>query len=485
MPSGLSATMPALTRKAAPAAESALSKQAYWSLLVFVFFATSRLLDFTLAGLHLPLIVSVYAASCAFISAGPFSAFATNVGKFMGLYTIWFVVSIPFSQWRGGSFQVLTSDLLKSFLLFVTVICTINSARRVRGIMLVFSLGTIVAMALALYFNDRHTGGRLALPSGQLGNPNDLAQAMMLGMFFLPVWAFGRERPNKLVLGLSYLVMLLFAYVIFATASRGVLLSVMMVAGIIFWRAGFVRKILLGSLFLSLIVGLLSISDTARKRLTTLYSEDESTQVTNTLEERAESSTEARVLTLKQSIVLTLQNPLFGVGPGNFESAAAAQRDAEGQRALWVETHNSYTQISSEIGIPGLLFFCCAIGFSLTGLFRIHRYGSEPLLIAVSRLLLVAFLGFLLTAMFSSTAYHFMFWFLIALCASCIAIRPEKLVFSPAAPAAAPVPFPPLPSAPSPPAFIKAPAQATRVTLSGRIRPVRDRSVAPHKRPRG
>ena len=38
---------------------------------------------------------------------------------------------------------------------------------------------------------------------------------------------------------------------------------------------------------------------------------------------------------------------------------------AEGTRGQWLGTHNTYTQISSECGLPGLLFFVASLWFSL------------------------------------------------------------------------------------------------------------------------
>ena len=58
----------------------------------------------------------------------------------------------------------------------------------------------------------------------------------------------------------------------------------------------------------------------------------------------AENSTNARKEVLNESLGLTLKHPVVGVGPGQFRVAAAAQSKDEGVRALWLETHNTYTQ---------------------------------------------------------------------------------------------------------------------------------------------
>ena len=64
------------------------------------------------------------------------------------------------------------------------------------------------------------------------------------------------------------------------------------------------------------------------------------------------------MLLLRSSIVATLKHPLFGVGPGQFSSYMADFTTSHGSvKALWAQTHNSFTQMSSECGLlPGILY---------------------------------------------------------------------------------------------------------------------------------
>jgi O-antigen ligase len=43
------------------------------------------------------------------------------------------------------------------------------------------------------------------------------------------------------------------------------------------------------------------------------------------------------------------------------------------KKGSWLGTHNSYTQVSSEIGIPAFLFFVAAIWMALTGPYSIYQ----------------------------------------------------------------------------------------------------------------
>ena len=42
---------------------------------------------------------------------------------------------------------------------------------------------------------------------------------------------------------------------------------------------------------------------------------------------------------------------------GNVCCRRVRYREEEGNRALWQQTHNTYTQVSSETGIPGLMIY--------------------------------------------------------------------------------------------------------------------------------
>ena len=82
-------------------------------------------------------------------------------------------------------------------------------------------------------------------------------------------------------------------------------------------------------------------------------------------------SSESREYLLKQSIIFTFTHPVFGVGPGQFSSYEGGLRTEEGERGSWHETHNTFTQISSECGIPAML---CYIGAVFTTFAMLNRF---------------------------------------------------------------------------------------------------------------
>jgi O-antigen ligase len=80
-----------------------------------------------------------------------------------------------------------------------------------------------------------------------------------------------------------------------------------------------------------------------------------------------------RMALFRQSVTYALTHPLFGVGPGQFAVATFGDSEKTGVRANWLGTHNSYTQVASECGIPAFILYVSVIGISLVSTFRIFR----------------------------------------------------------------------------------------------------------------
>jgi O-antigen ligase len=107
----------------------------------------------------------------------------------------------------------------------------------------------------------------------------------------------------------------------------------------------------------------------------------ESQQITSTAEAdqvgKAESSAAARWGKFILSLQLTVQHPIFGIGPGTFPSYVDSAARSEGHYSDWNGTHNSYTQISSEAGIPGLMLFVALLVLPVKGLSKVLRRAGK------------------------------------------------------------------------------------------------------------
>ena len=105
-----------------------------------------------------------------------------------------------------------------------------------------------------------------------------------------------------------------------------------------------------------------------------------------------------------------MTHPLFGVGPGNFPTAQNDLALSRGEsKGLWAETHNTYTQISSEMGIPGLVIYLALLYWCFKPLNSIlhTRYPGKEWhdLQAMAKILRASLICVLAMAVFDSYAY--------------------------------------------------------------------------------
>jgi O-antigen ligase len=117
-------------------------------------------------------------------------------------------------------------------------------------------------------------------------------------------------------------------------------------------------------------------------------------------------SAEARYELLIQSLKVTATHPVFGVGPGNFPSYTG----------LWRVTHNTYTQFSSECGIPVLLLFLLLmrrVFLNLRYLRKVPRSPDTEELHLYTSALMASFGAYLLGAFFSSTGYELFPYYMV------------------------------------------------------------------------
>jgi O-antigen ligase len=126
----------------------------------------------------------------------------------------------------------------------------------------------------------------------------------------------------------------------------------------------------------------------------------------------ATMSAQARLTLLKDSVTLTVLNPLFGVGPGGFDIAQNMySQEHRGMKGLWHHTHNTYTEISSENGIPALAFYIAIIVLTWR-LTRVARPRGRKLtsreaeVVSAAFTLRLALITFCVSAFFASFAYH-------------------------------------------------------------------------------
>jgi O-antigen ligase len=131
--------------------------------------------------------------------------------------------------------------------------------------------------------------------------------------------------------------------------------------------------------------------------------------------EEARQSAEARKYLFFRSIDMTIQNPFLGVGPGQFMVAEAADAKSEGGKGAWHVSHNTYTQFSSEMGLPGLGFFLVTMYSAFFGLSPIRRSHEEARLRRAALMLQMSLVIVAVCAVFLSLGYAGLHYAIIGL----------------------------------------------------------------------
>jgi hypothetical protein len=386
-------------------------------LIAFLFMIFSRILDLYLYWLHLPGISYRLVGVFLVITGSFLVAFRDSIGKYMLAFTGCFLVSIPFGIWRGGSVQVFTDQWLMSLVIFAATASLIadfgHYIRTVKTIALAILVLTIISITFGTMEN-----GRLFLERGRFANPNEMAQALLLGMPFWWALYMSFRSPVAKLLAACFLALML--YVVGKTGSRGALVSVAVIVAFMFARASVVGKMkLMVSAAVLLILAVLILPGGLKARYQTFFNQDDSdteatswNQPTNdsTMLGSAVASTNSRKDILIRSLVITLHHPMLGVGPGNFPVEENDMAKAEGKRrGAWLGTHNTFTQVSSECGIPALFFYVGIVAVSLKKTYSLYcrtKEVAELKEIGAQALgLNYSLIAFVITGMFVHAAY--------------------------------------------------------------------------------
>jgi O-antigen ligase len=317
----------------------------------------------------------------------------------LGFY-VWMIVATPFSQWRGGSIGRIIDGRI-NLIIIVVVGGLIVNWKEVRLVFYTIAAASIVNLLTARFFMDTSSGRlSLALDGFTIGNSNDLAAQLLLVLPFLLFIALDRRR-NVALRCLPLAAIAYGLWVILGTASRGALIG-LIGASLVLFVYGSARQRAAGVLAVLLGVALyMTLPGVTRSRLGTLVGERH---------EEAQESQAARNYLFLKSLSFTAEHPLFGVGPDQFANYEGGTSVAEGRVGSWHDTHCSWTQISSECGIPALVFYLAGVGSALllvVRTFRAARRAGYTEIANACFCYLLGMAGFLVAITFLSNAYRY------------------------------------------------------------------------------
>jgi hypothetical protein len=373
----------------------------------------------------------------AAISGALVESLRSTTAKLVLGMSLWMVATSPMSTWRGGTLQgfVFLIRILPAFFLIAGLVVTPDNLRRV---MSVIAFAFVIVLAFVALNPEMATESRLRMDAenSSFGNSNEIAIYLLIGIpFWLYVTANSRY-PRVIRWGVIPLTGAAIV-VAFRTGSRSGFVTIMVLAVLLLVKASMANRI---KLLLAAIVVLPVAWVMAPESVVARYQGLIREGVSDTT--GAASSKESRWALFLESLDVTARHPLFGVGYGVYAPAAATASLEAGQRAKWQVTHNAFTQVSAELGIPCALAYLATFWFAIRDLWRIrkaylHQPEAAEVLLAVNAIGLSIFV-FLLNALFTSMAWSNHFYVLMGLAAAI-----SRLAGIAAAPGRRPVPATP------------------------------------------
>lgn len=343
------------------------------------------------------------------------------------------VILVGYRQWSGVSLRV-PIFLLGLFLLmgvaalfgidhetslvtlilyarcFIVVILIAGSLKNEKDLKIItaYCLVGIAAGALAELY--QYKTGSFTIESVYVdraaslrGDPNDTAMILVAGV---PLAVYWFTRASRLLTkGIMVLLVLLLAFGMILTASRGGFVALSVVTMIMFLRKPSFKSALVGIFLASSLLVLAPNS----------YWNRMSTLLTGHGLHGGESLA-GRFKLLKFGLVTLANHPLLGVGPGNYGLAFARHADKLTHLQSsdpYPVAHNMYLQFFVENGLIGGALFVVIFGWAAFSLLRYDRAnvvqpGEFPLGFAIAS----AFAGMLFAGLFLSEGLNSVLWFM-------------------------------------------------------------------------
>ena len=368
--------------------------------------------------------------------------------EFAGVLALGVVIlaTAPFSVWFGGAVSVFTDLYLKVTLVYLLAVNVLISPKRIERLtwLLVLAVGYLAFRAVFDYARGVNLIARGTRVQGAVGglmqNPNDLALHMVV---FLPLAYFMATRPGntfKRLVAAAAAASMLGAIV--ASGSRGGFLGFAVMVLVMGTFAARQRPGIVVAAALAMLCALPLVPDQYWRRISSITDSSKDDY----------SSSEARRQLFSEAIDAFVENPITGVGAGQFVSYKPQNR-----QQAWHETHNIWLQVASELGILGLAVFGFLVARAFSAVWHTRRLlarvraaaaaarrrtGSavravpaapvlssydEALLDGHSAAMAASLVGFFVCGFFSSVAYGWTFYYLLALAAAPRDILRERL----------------------------------------------------------
>ncbi len=331
------------------------------------------------------------------------------------------LITLPFSTWPGGSLHVFSDIYVKIILIFALMVSTVNSPRRVRQMtwLMIVASSYIAGRAVLDYLRGVNLteGDRVrGAIGGMFNNPNDLALNMVTFLAPALIFIVLERRTSRRLLASACALMMLAAIV--CTKSRSGFLGLLAMGAVVFYYTARLKP---GIMLAIVIGGILAVPALPQSFW------DRMSSITNG-ETDPTGSREARLRLLNQGLQVFIENPLTGVGAGQFQN----YNDPGVTIERWRVTHNVWLQVAAELGILGLVVFAFLVIRAYRACFTTLRWlGSsrtrarapattlddeEREIISLNaKGMLAAIVGWTVCSIFAAVAFNWTFYYVLAL----------------------------------------------------------------------
>jgi O-antigen ligase len=345
---------------------------------------------------------------------------------------------VPFPLWIFGAFllwagvaslvspygEVARARLLESLKLFLIMLIIVNALRTEGQLRfyLLFILGCFILFPVRGTLVGADSVFGRAVWNYIYSNPNDLATLCLIALGVALGFYFARpSRPRvRLGAGISALLLLV---VILLTQSRAAFLGLLAGMGPAFIRMGLRQpgRLLLLAGVLAVVIALV-IPAAAWDRLSGIAM---LTRPSTIALADPEGSAEQRFAVQKVAWQVFLDNPVFGVGLGAYRYANAVYAPELGP----VDTHNTYLNVATEVGVPGFVLWCALVLSVLRYAYRRRRLAAPGELATQQAWIERALWGYLVTCLFGTyAALTFPYLMLAVLWCSASLLTPPPLL---------------------------------------------------------
>ncbi len=331
---------------------------------------------------------------------GRLSVWTTEIKCVLFIF-LWALLTIPIAKDPALAWNTFTELFSKVLLIIVVLAIVLRTKQRLYGLIWL-SLGVGVMLsyqAVGLYQLGvfKSEGYRVSIDvGGMFDNANDLA--LHLVMFTPVAIALGFAARNMLARLVYFVSAGLMIVGNLLTQSRGGFLGLIAVTGILVWKLG--RKNRLKAI---LAVGVVTVAIMAFApgnyglRVMSIF--------VPSLDVAGSSGIRRELL--DRSILVTARNP-WGIGIGNFPLV--------GMRNL--QTHNAYTQVSSEVGVLALAAYLVLLISPMRRLYKIENSmaasDDHSWMYYVNIGIQASIAGYMFTSFFASVAYLWYIYYPIA-----------------------------------------------------------------------